>query len=545
MYIGDEYVLWAIGLQDESEHPFRWDMRGDNNSVSITSSNNSVISCQFGVLRANNIGTAIITVKYVGQNISKQMEVKVIERSNINSDDLKILNVDLETYGLDNTGAKDSGTTNTQSIINLFKYASENNYNKIIFPTGTYNVQGDVGTIEYPSNMIVDWNNSIIQLELRKTIDIKNYNHVNPGNKYAYHMFKIYCTKNLTILNGKFYGENYMTDKNYHIEAEETLDICGGDNILIENCEFNYAPGFNVGLMQRQHRETIVSLKLNNIEIGGINDFGENKDISTRFRTKDFLSLDSLNKIKDITLKFSVGNVQGGLGYPYVTSRIYNIYFYDKNKTFISKLKNCIQHEFYERPSGSAYCKIDFYQDYLPTEADPDFGGVVHILAIEELKNITFKKCKFKEAMSTGLSPQGGTNVLIDDCDFINCGYYDPSAQIDWEDNSHYMHGHIVRNSRFINNNDGVSFVISVNSRNIVLHNNEFRDTILDFRVNSENYRIFKNNWTSNDSNLVKLGFSAKTDAVVAYNSYIKGIPFNIGTTYGDNTIWNFSNIEI
>lgn len=102
MYIGDEYVLWAIGLQDESEHPFRWDMRGDNNSVSITSSNNSVISCQFGVLRANNIGTAIITVKYVGQNISKQMEVKVIERSNINSDDLKILNVDLETYG-DNT----------------------------------------------------------------------------------------------------------------------------------------------------------------------------------------------------------------------------------------------------------------------------------------------------------------------------------------------------------------------------------------------------------------------------------------------------------
>ena len=77
------------------------------------------------------------------------------------------------------------------------------------------------------------------------------------------------------------------------------------------------------------------------------------------------------------------------------------------------------------------------------------------------------------------------------------------------------------------------------------MFDNEFQDTSLDFRVDSENYRIFKNNWTTNKSGCTKIIFSAKTDAVVAYNSYIKGITFNIGTTYGDNTIWNFSNVEI
>lgn len=542
MYVGDEYVLWAIGLQDESENTFRWDMRGDNNSVSITSSNNSIISCQFGVLFANSVGTATITVKYIGQNISKQIEVNVVERPNINSDSLKILNVDLNTYNLNNTGTSDTGTANTQGIINIFKYASENNYDKIIFPTGTYNIQGDVGTISYPSNMIVDWNNSIIQLEFRKNKNISEWHGIRAGNEYAYKMFNIENVENLSVLNGKFYAENYISDKKYHIEHEQTLELTGSKNVNIVNCEFSYAPGFNVGLGYKLY--TRIPFKLNNAEIGGYTDAGENNDnISTRFRCKDYIDISSLHNYNTNT--FGVGCMQGYGGYAYVVGRIYNIYFFDDNKQFISKLNNCLQFEYYEFPSTAKYCKIEFYQNFLPASGDPDFGGIVHIFAVSKLQNIIFKNCKFQETMSTGISPQGGNNVILDGCEFINCGYYDPASHIDWEDGGQHIHGHIVKNCKFICNNGQVKQVISVKSRNIAMFDNEFQDTTLDFRTDSENYRIFKNNWTKNKSGCTKISLSAKTDAVVAYNSYIKGITFNIGTTYGDNTIWNFSNVEI
>lgn len=546
MQVGDLYTLWAIGLQDETENAFRWDMRGDNNSVSITSSNSNIISCNFGVLRANAPGTATITAKYIGQDVKTTFDVVVSNKQDTDASSLKILNVDLTEYGLDNNGTKDSGTKNTEGIIRLFEYASNNNYEKIIFPTGTYNVQGDVGTIYYPSDMIVDWNNSNIQLEERKSYKIAEWHNVNPGNKYAYNMFEIEKVKNLIVMNGKFYAENHLFDKKYHIEHELTLEVVGAKNIKIVNCEFNDAPGFNVGLGDANNRASWTPFKLGNCEVGGLTDTGENDDTKSesRFRSNDFINLAGLNKVTD-TLDFGVGCIQGYGGYAYVTGRIYNICFYDKDKKFISKIENCIQFFSYERPQNSVYCKLEFFQKGIPTKSDPDFDGVVHLYALHKTKDLQFIGCKFKEAMSTGISPQGGNNVLIKDCEFINCGYYDPAAAFDWEDGGLHIYGHIVDNCKFISTGKALHYIISVKSRGVVLCNNELQDTTLDMRVDSETYRIFKNNWISNRSGASRISVSAKTDAVMANNTYVKGIKFNIGTTYGDNTIWNFSNIEL
>ncbi|MFQ9299112.1 MAG: Ig-like domain-containing protein [Clostridia bacterium] len=543
--LGDEHILWAVGLQDESENSFLWDMREDNNSVKISSSDSSIISCQFGLLRANKLGTATITVSYVGQDISTSFDIEVIEEYNFNPTQEETYNVSLTDFALDNQGTTDSGLNNAKVFDSLLKYAVEHNYKKIILPEGTYNFNGDYGTISFPSNLIIDWNNSIIQLEFRKNSNIAD-SHNNLSGDYAYTMFKLYNIENCINMNGKFYAENYLSNKNYHVEHELTFDIIGARDCRFINCEFSYAPGFNVGVGHNVYNDTRTAFKLSNCEIGGYTENGENdNNITTRFRSKDFISLTSLNKHTD-TYMFGLGCMQGYGGYAYVVGRIYNIYFYDENKKFISKLDKCIQFEYYKRPINSVYCKIEFYQNYLPTNADGDFGGVVHMFAVHECKNIVFEDCKFKYAQSTGLSPQGGTNLIIKNCEFIDCGYYDPMAQIDWEDGGQHIHGHLVENCLFTNEGrGGVKYVVSVKSRNIVMCNNIFEDTILDMRVDSENYRIFKNSFTKNQTGSTRVGFSAKTDALVAYNSYIKGISFNKGTTYGDNQVWLLSNIEI
>ena len=115
------------------------------------------------ILFANKVGTATIVVSDVSGNKTKSFNVTVEDNSFIPT---KTLNVDLAQFNLDNVGTNDTGIVNAQGLVDLFKYASENDYDNIVFPQGTYNLNGDFGTITMPSNTIIDFNNSIIQLEL-------------------------------------------------------------------------------------------------------------------------------------------------------------------------------------------------------------------------------------------------------------------------------------------------------------------------------------------------------------------------------------------
>lgn len=536
MNVGDNHMLWAVVFSDDTN--FLYDMTSQDNVVNITSSNPDVISVQFGVLFANKIGTATIIVSDVTNNKSTSFTI-VVENNQFNP--TKTLNVNLTQFNLNNNGATDTGLTNAQGLVDLFKYASENNYDHIVLPEGVYNLNGDYGTIAMPSNMIIDFNNSTIQLELRKNVDITKWEHVRANNEYAFTMFSLHNTKNCIVKNGKFYGENYLDKTEHHIEHELMFDIIGScDSSKFINCEFSYAPGFNVNLSHNVYGDSRTAVKLTNVEIGGCTNTGENDDnITTRFRCKDFVSLNLLNKYKDKTLTFGLGCMQGYGGYAYVKGRFYNIYFFDENKQFISKLEKCVQFEYYQRPSNSIYCKIEFYQDYLPTSSDPDFNGIIHLFAVDELKGFRFEKCKFEKAMSTGLCPQGGTDIIVDECTFVDCGYYDPSSQIDWEDGGQHIHGHIVKNCLFKSTDTALHSVINVKSRSVVLYNNIFDKCTYEQRTEVENARIFKNKIINGST----FTLDSKTDMVYAYNVQEKE-PI-IRTVVDGMTVWRFDNFKI
>lgn len=536
MNIGDNHMLWAVVFSNDTN--FLYDMTSQDNVVNITSNNPAVVSTQFGVLFANKVGTATITVSDVSGNKTKSFNVVVENNSFVPT---KTLNVDITQFNLNKAGTSDTGVSNAQGFVNLFKYASENKYNHIVFPQGIYNLNGDFGTITVPSNMIIDFNNSIIQLELRKKVDITKWEHVRANNEYAFTMFSLLNTKNCIIKNGKFYGENYLDKTEHHIEHELMFNIIGScDGSKFVNCEFSYAPGFNVNLSHNVYTDTRTAFKLSNAEIGGYTNIGANDDnITTRFRCKDYISLSSLNKYKDKTLTFGLGCIQGYGGYAYVKSRFYNIYFFDENKQFISKLDKCVQFEYYQRPANSSYCKIEFYQDYLPTSADPDFGGIIHLFAVDELKGFRFENCKFEKAMSTGLCPQGGTDIIIDNCEFLNCGYYDPASQIDWEDGGQHIHGHIVKNCLFKSTDKNKHNIINVKSRSVALYNNVFDYCTYEQRTEVENARIFKNKIINGST----FTLDSKTDMVYAYNIH-ENEPI-IRTIVDGMSVWQFDNFKI
>lgn len=538
MKVGDNHVLWACVFDDSTN--FLYDVTTHDNIVNITSDNPGVVSTQFGVLFANGIGSATITATDITGNKSSSFKINVEKDIDLNVLESEIYNIDLAQFNLNNTGTIGTGLANCKGMIDVFKYAKENNYKKIVFPQGTYNVNGDYGTVDFPSNLIIDFNNSIIQLEFRKSVNIADWEHVRADNKYAYKMFTINAI-NCIIMNGKFYGENHLDNGSHHIEHELTFNIFGKcDNSRFINCEFSYAPGFNVNLGHNIYNDTRTAFGLNNAEIGGLTSEGTNDNtITTRFRTKDYISLSALNKYKEKTLTFGLGCMQGYGGYAYVKGRFYNIYFFDENKKFISKLDKCVQFEYYERPINSAYCKIEFYQDYLPTDSDPDFGGIIHIFAVEELKGVRFKNCKFEQNQSTGLCPQGGTGIVIDGCTFLNNGYYDPSSHIDWEDGGQHIHGHIVKNCLFKSSDKTKHTIINVKSRGVVLYNNTFDFAKYDQRTEVENARIFKNRMINGS----EFQLDSKTDMVYAYNVHEKE-PI-IGTVVNNCTIWQFDNFKI
>lgn len=537
MKVGDNHMVWACCF--DSSTNFLYDAAIQENIVNITSDNPSVISTQFGVLFANSTGSATITATDITGSKSASFTVTV--ENDIDYTGTNVLNVNLSTFNLNNTGTTGTGLANCEALVSLFTYAAQNNYDKIVFPQGTYNFNGDYGTITYPSNMIIDWNNSIIQLEFRNNVNIADWEHIRANNEYAYTMFSLSNTPNCIVMNGKFYGENYLDNEGHHIEHELMFDIIGNcENSRFINCEFSHSPGFNVNLGHKVYSDTRTAFKLNNAEIGGLTASGENDNtVTTRFRTKDYMSLSSLNRYKDDTLTFGLGNMQGYGSYAYVRGRFYNIYFFDENHNFISKLDKCVQFEYYQRPVNSTYCKIEFYQDYLPATGDPDFGGIIHIFAVNELKGFRFENCKFEKNQSTGLCPQGGTGIIVDGCQFIDNGYYDPSSHIDWEDGGQHIHGHIIKNCLFKSTDNIKHTIINVKSRSVVLYNNVFDYAKYEQRTEVENARIFKNRIINGST----MQLSSKTDMVYAYN--VQQSAPNIGTVTDGVNVWQFDNYTI
>lgn len=512
MEVGDEYVLYAVGL---SNNTIPYSVY-DSNLLTMESSDSSVISVQFGTLKALKISSANIIISNLQKNISITLNITVKEswlKAIPNRDIYYVSDRQFDIYN-----NKTNADKTTVGIQNALDFAKGENYKKIVFNTGEYLLNGDYGLINIPSDLIVDFNNSKFYLEFSEK------------TKNGYSMITMNNCVHSALLNATFYAENYVQTGG---SKSNTTLVIKGDSIrcLIDNCHFWHSSGFNVGC--NYTRLNLSGFRLSNVEQGNLLEDGTNDDVNIEnaYRTIDFID------ISDLGNTIGLGNMQGFQGYLYMSARIYHIFFFNEEKTFISSLKNCIQYQEYIKPSNAKYCKIVFFQSTMPTSSDPDFKSIAHLYTLAQPKHTLFKNCSFKYAVMTGISPQGGINTILDNCLFEDNGSADPYAHIDWEDGRNHIQGHVVKNCTFNRiNNTFRCGITAPAGRDIVFRNNEVNNGSFSFSSETQNARIYKNIF-----NNVNISLASKTDCAFCGN--ISSTNFTTGNVLEGMQIINKDNL--
>lgn len=501
--VGREFVAMATTL------PF--DVYNDNIIV-WESSNPQVCSINYGVLSGLSAGTSTITAYDGTKTFSKSFTVTVTEPVNTTLTTAEIYTVALSDYSISNNNTNSTSTTN--GIQSAMNYASSNGYKKIVFPAGTYLVSPVVRTLKLPTEMIVDFSNSIINIEFSSM------------SATGYSMFLIENTKNTKLINAIIYGENQSPSATLEGTNEACLSVLISKDAYrsgLENCTISKSVGFNItSYIEKGSDQAGRHPSKDNWQIGNISDVNGQNDNSVterHFRNINYLNISGLEE------HYQLGYTQGYFGYPHLRSRLYSIFFYDLNHNFIEAHKYNLQFYNYKKPTGAVYAKIVIYQDVAPTSQDSDFVAVAMLRTIHMPTDCFIKNCTIEDNWSTGIAMIGGQGWVIEGNTFNRNGKRMPACDIDWEDGWETSVGDICRNNTF-NSPSGiiVSGVCSVS-----VHDNTFNNSHLHVYERTANWRAYGNffNGKGNNRNL-KLGCQA--DSYFARN-ILSGVTYDIPIT--------------
>lgn len=504
--VGDEYSLLAYLTPGNN-------MLNDN-LVICNSNNKAVATVTCGVIKAISTGSAIITVKDYSGIYSASMSLTVKPKEVVNITNSEIYTVDLSSYNIlsDNTNA----ASTTTGIIEALNYASSNNFKKIVFPEGEYLITPSVASmptsfvIDIPSNLIVDFSNSIINIEPTDQ-SLTGYNMITFGRNGS-------C-KNSKLINAKIVGDlkthttNAENDLNEHCVSVSFWD---SENCGLEDCELSYSPGFNIQPIVKVNNiiNDMKPIHATKTEQGKFDEQGNLIDVAKWWRTTEYIDISTLKN------HFEIGNPEGYQGYTALIARLYEICFYDTNKNFISKIENCLQFYRYKLPANAHYCKISFNQTNQPSG---NIGGsysssdtVAVIYTQTEPYKCYIRNCYIHHNHDLGIAMTGGKRWLLENNIFSDNGYhynFAVNADIDYEDGWDSCSGDIIRNNTF-NSSKGIVMLSSIST---VLHDNVFNNGINVFGT-SENRRVQFTRVYNNEYNNCNITAYIQNECVFAYN---------------------------
>ncbi|WP_410514738.1 Ig-like domain-containing protein [Paenibacillus sp. BR2-3] len=462
--IGQSFALMATTL------PF--DVMNDN-LVIWQSSNPNVCSVNLGVLDGLSVGTSVITAYDSSKMYSKSFTVTVSEPVVLKIEPSEVYNVVLETYGIRSDHTDAVNTTN--GIQAAMNYASANHFKKIIFPFGRYLVTPAAKTILLPTEMTIDFSNSIINIE--------------PSAKTAkgYTMFLFDYVSHTKLMNAKIYGEADYTTLAASNEACVSVEVKEAYKSGLENCTLSKSPGFNMSTSLRLRKTGTLdrNVSKSNFEAGSIDSKGVNDNTITSNTFRSINDLD-INGLGDY---YMLAYSQGYFGYNLLRSRLYSIFFYDVNHLFLESQMYNLQFYNYAKPVKAKYAKIVIYQEAAPTSEDSDFKAVAFLRTSGMPIDCYIRNCIFEDNFSSGLAMCGGQSWLLEGNTFSRNGKRMPACDIDWEDGWDTMVGDIVRNNKF-NSKSGITAAAGCS---LVLYGNVFTQSTLTMWNRTQNYRIYSN----------------------------------------------------
>jgi len=461
---GQSFALMATTL------PF--DVFNDNLVVWETS-DPRICSVNLGVLIGISAGSAVITAYDSTRTYSEKFTVEIAEPAVQKIGEAGIYHVILEKYGIKADHSEAVNTTN--GIRAALNEAAANHYKAVKFPYGRYLITPAAGTIVLPTEMTIDFSDSLISIELSaKTAE-------------GYTMFLFDYVSRTKLINARIYGEADQTTLAASKEACVTVAIREAYQSGIENCTLSKSPGFNVLASLRLVKTGTLdrNVSMDNFEAGSIGPTGEKEEASIRntFRSLSFLD------IKGLGSYYSLGYTQGYQGYNYLRSRLYSIYFYDAGYQFIAAQKYNLQFYNYLKPDNASYAKIVIYQEEPPSKEDPDFKAVAFLRTCGMPRECFIRNCIIEDNFSCGLAMCGGEGWLLEGNAFSRNGKRMPACDIVWEDGWDSVVGDIVRNNSF-NSKNGI---IAAAGCSLTLYGNTFKQSTLAMWNRTQNFRIYNN----------------------------------------------------
>lgn len=501
--VGEEYVCQAYGISEvNADRPYPYSYF-DSNMVVFTSSNPSVCRVKNGCLFGVSIGTAVITVSDIEGNVSKTFNVSVTAEEVLEYTESEVYYVSASSYDF-----SDAEHT-TLSIISALEDASSGGYKKTVFPYRSYEISPVYGTIYIPTDMIVDFQDSTIQIMASSM-----------STSGGYTMFRFYNTHLSKLVNAKIYGERFQLSGSYSEGCRSVIINGKSYKSGLENCTISESPGFNISFGNSDRKVTGVLLR--DVTAGGLDDTGAEIEAALTYRS-GYTGISGIGSDN----KLAFGNVQGNGGYTYLSARMFDIFWFDGEHSLISITRHAIQYYRVTKPSNAVYCRIVWNWDSAPTSCDGDFFGIVHAYSYDKPEKCFIRNCILEDNSAAAITGNGGENTVIEHCTFVNNGYTSCAAHINWEDGRMDNIGHILRWNTF----SGVGRVNSVWAASLSIHNNIFTKSRLAIEVNTENIRVWLNYFDA-----ARCGIQSKTDGIVMQNYGVNGATLTITPVTNDNT---------
>jgi hypothetical protein len=503
--LGENYACMAYTLPYDTFY---------DNVLIWSTSDPAICTVTEGVLEGKAPGTATITVQDSSQQFSQNFIVTVNPVVSTTITTAQTYNVTLSNYGIYGNNTNSTATTN--GIINALNYASSNGYKKIVFPKATYLITPAIsssptnGVIKLPSNMIIDFSGS--------TINIERSSYTSTG----YTMFLMDQVENTQLINTNVYGEADSATIQTSVEGCISLIIRDAFKSGLNSCTFSKSPGFNVatGTTQVKAGTTYVYPPYTDFVAGNISDTGadDNTTIEYHFRTSAYYDISGLGRY------FLLGYTNGYMGYPYLRSRLYSIYFYDSNKKFVTCLKYCRQFYNYDMPSGVKYARLVIYQETAPTSGDSDFNRAVAFLKTMGMPRDCFiTNSTFENNFSTGVAMTGGQNWLIKGNYFSGNNGRMPGCDMDWEDGWETAVGDIVRENMF---NSTLS-ISTASSQLIHIFNNKFNNSYIHMWNRTTAWYVYNNTFNGKGGGTWNISLGTQEDSYFDRNTLEGGISYN------------------
>lgn len=307
-------------------------------------------------------------------------------------------------------------------------------YTSIKLLPGTYRIDHS-DSIWVPSDFTVDMNGSTIKLNQFT------------GDKAL--MITLNNTYDSHVINGTIEGDYYSHDyANSPNNSEWVMGISIGseakyssfENLVVKDIT-GYG-GSNGIANSRDENLGYIYLSPRGIgdtfELGDINrKTGELIEYTDR-TTCDFIDIDGYENIGYLS-------VSKYLGYQGNSSNTWNMiaHFYDENQNYISSIDGY----FYRRiavPSGSKYMKVTILEESYPTDLSVQYFKIP--------THCSFKNIKFENNRCVGLAQAAMKDMLVENCEFTNCGQSSAKCAYDAEDGWDMMQDTTFRKLNFYDN---------------------------------------------------------------------------------------------